>query len=147
MKTNLLLVDRNNEALVNRLEEELLFAFSVTDYIDLDEYHNLDKIIEDYLNGDEKATDLIYYLLYEEDGIAFFKMVNEILEWIEDGYTDVLLDTTLLTDNDINFLKTIFDNMYLISKTEDKFILASFKEDDIILAHTDESIVDVLQAL
>jgi len=147
MKTNLLLVDVNNEALVNRLEDELIFAFSITDYIDLDDYHNLDKIIEDYLNGDEKATDLIYYLLYEEDGVAFFKMINEILEWVEEGHTNVLLDTTLLTDNDINFLKTLFDNMYLIDKTKDKFILASFKEDDIILAYTSESIVDVLQAL
>jgi hypothetical protein len=74
-------------------------------------------------------------------------MVNEILEWLEYDYTNILLDTTLLTDNDINFLKTIFDNMYLVNKTEDKFILASFKEDDVILAYTDEPIVDVLQAL
>jgi len=147
MKTNLLLVDINNEALVNRLEEELIFTFSITDYIDLDDYHNLDKIIEDYLNGDEKATDLIYYLLYEEDGVAFFKMVNEILEWVEDGHTNILLDTTLLADNDINFLKAIFDGMYLIEQTKDIFILASFKDDDIILAYIDEPIVDVLQAL
>jgi hypothetical protein len=147
METNLLLVDTNNNSLVNRLEEELIYTFSITDYIDLDDYHNLDKIIEDYLEGYEKATELVYYLLYEEDGAAFFKLVNELLEWVDEGYQNVLLDTTLLTDNDINFLKAIFDNVYLVESTDDRLILASFKDDDIILAYADESITDILQAL
>jgi hypothetical protein len=106
-------------------------AINPLDLID-DRYHNLKVIYDDMIDGDIGAKALMEYILFKLNDTSplVFKVSKYILETDDDV---VLVNSMLLSDNDISFLSSFSDRSIIVDSTNDYDIVGNITTGDVTI--------------